>query len=215
MRVGKAKRERRQRRLARRKNIGYMRRFMADEGTSLADRFLRDLYPDAFVEWGHRTINHMGSVLQRHGLAKPWCCAFHAGGGNPHAYCEGIGQLRIEAVDPADAPKARQLEHHLRNVVFDEMDQYQNDREGRMVRHFLGEEPWPGMCPALPIEECRPSMDDDGICASCGGPMPEEPLSAAEKLPRERLGCGCVPIVDRHGDGTGAFQYVCPAHRHG
>jgi len=36
-----------------------------------------------------RMANHRGCVLQRHGILKPWCCAFHQSGGKATDYCDG------------------------------------------------------------------------------------------------------------------------------
>lgn len=57
---------------------------------TFADEFLETMFGDEKANAEQmRNLNHMSCVLQRRGLAKPWCCAFHQGGGEAIEYCAG------------------------------------------------------------------------------------------------------------------------------
>lgn len=119
MRVGKAKRERRQRRLARR--AAYAGR------SSFLDEYFATYFDDSEgIARLFRNQNHLSCTMQRHGLAKPWCCAFHAGGGNPHAYCAG-GPPPPEPsviVEQVAVALGEAIDGMLSNVGIDEMRLY-------------------------------------------------------------------------------------------
>lgn len=214
---GKAKRLRRQ------------WRQKGENASSYADRFLADLFPPSFQNNALRTAQHMGSVLQRHGWAKPWCCRLHQDGGDPHAYCDGIGQLRRPGKSVRNELLVEELRKQrvgLHNVVFDEMERYPGmlgpedmlgpdiivPREEPQSRpDGYPAEPW---CPASPLQECTPSMDDEQVCAGCDGPMPQEPPSAAEKNSGHEGGCDCDPFGDSF-ECTPDCQFPCPGCRKG
>lgn len=86
----------------------------------------------------------------------------------------------------------------LSDAVFDEMGAFTAEH-AQLINHlgYLG-------CPADPLGECRPSMDNPQVCASCDGPMPyARPLSAAEKLPGDGFLQSCVSC------GTPTEAVVC------
>jgi hypothetical protein len=67
----------------------WVRALAKRNGWTFADAYLETLF-GGYEAQLFRVVNHMGCVLQRHGIIEPWCCAFHQDGGEATDYCSDV-----------------------------------------------------------------------------------------------------------------------------